>query len=627
MEELGIAIEPGKYGVRIARSDVLELPRHPDAPTGESWLSWTRRQQRPLAVDLFCGAGGLSLGLEDAGYRVVLAVDRDERSIETHRANFSGHAVSLDLSDPDRVDDMLDLLAGVDIDLVAGGPPCQPFSRAGRSKIRHLVAGGVREAEDGRRDLWQVFLRVVEEIRPRAVLMENVPDMALGDDCTTVRQMARRLGVAGYEVEMGLVDAWRYGVPQHRQRLILVALREGDFEWPKPLQEATVRDAIGDLPKLGASVGGRELAYDGPHGAFQEKARGGVPAGRSAVIFDHMTRAVRADDRAAFQLMGQGLRYVDLPEALRRYRADIFDDRYNRLAWNDRSRSITAHIAKDGYWYIHPAEHRTLTVREAARLQTFPDHFRFSGSRSHAFAQIGNAVPPALAREIAAAILAGVARPAPAPDLRASHRRERFRNDLLSWTASRPMPPWLRAGEPWPVLIGMICGGARGERGLAERIVAEWGSPETVNAPTSRRLRRELVTDRGRLAMTRTAAAAKVLRRSGWEAVEQWTEAAGLGPAGRQWVLAIGLGAEHVVTSTATLRVAARFTGTDVDSERRGSNGRLVLAQLIGGGPDAHLVTGAIAALATEVCVPGPPRCGECPVAAGCLTASTAART
>ena len=104
--------------------------------------------------------------------------------------------------------------------------------------------------------------------------------------------------------------------------------------------------------------------------------------------------------------MKPGTRYGDLPKHLRRYRDDIFDDKYNRLSWDDVSRSITAHIAKDGYWYIHPSEQRTLTVREAARIQTFPDHFRFAGTRSHAFRQIGNAVPVALAEAIGRQIAA-----------------------------------------------------------------------------------------------------------------------------------------------------------------------------------------------------------------------------
>jgi DNA (cytosine-5)-methyltransferase 1 len=132
---------------------------------------------------------------------VVVSADVDRAAVQTHLANFPGSCPELDLADPERVDDLLSLLEGVDIDLVAGGPPCQPFSRAGRAKIGDLVDRGVRNAVDPRRELWRVFLRVVEEVRPRSVLMENVPDMALGDDVRTLRFMADRLEALGYETD------------------------------------------------------------------------------------------------------------------------------------------------------------------------------------------------------------------------------------------------------------------------------------------------------------------------------------------------------------------------------------------------------------------------------------------
>ena len=121
-------------------------------------------------------------------------------------------------------------------------------------------------------------------------------------------------------------------------------------------------------------------------------------------VYDHITRPVREDDERAFELMDPKTRYSDLPADMRRYRDDIFDDKYKRLDENDLSRTITAHIAKDGYWYIHPRQNRTLTVREAARLQTFPDRFRFAGPPSAAFRQIGNAVPPLVGERLGRAL-------------------------------------------------------------------------------------------------------------------------------------------------------------------------------------------------------------------------------
>src|SRR5205085_7290206 len=117
------------------------------------------------------------------------------------------------------------------------------------------------------------------------------------------------------------------------------------------------------------------------------------------------------DDAEAFRLLKEGQTYRDLPTKLQRYRTDIFDDKYKRLAWDEVSRSITAHIAKDGYWYIHPEQHRTLSIREAARIQTFPDRFRFAGEPTHRYRQIGNAVPPLLAEHLGRSIHGALARP------------------------------------------------------------------------------------------------------------------------------------------------------------------------------------------------------------------------
>ncbi|MEE1622443.1 DNA cytosine methyltransferase [Zafaria sp. J156] len=395
------------YAVKLERSVPLVLPRHPDAPGDDSFEEWCRREKssgRPLAVDLFSGAGGLGAGVEAAGWTVVAAVDHDTAALETHRANFRGKALEVDMAEPSQVAALIENLRPLGIDLVAGGPPCQPFSRAGRAKIRSLINDGVRDEIDARKELWRSFIDVVLALKPRAVLMENVPDMAIGDDLVVIRAIADILESAGYVVDYRLLDAWRHGVPQHRKRFILQARNDGALPaWPTPMEHRpTVRDAIEDLPSLDETTGARELPYMGqPFSALAKT----LHDDDADIIYDHMTRPVRDDDREAFQLMTSSTLYSDLPEHLRRYRSDTFNDKYKRLDWDDLSRTITAHIAKDGYWYIHPQEHRTLTVREAARIQTFPDSFRFAGTRSDAFRQIGNAVPPALGRTVAEAIL------------------------------------------------------------------------------------------------------------------------------------------------------------------------------------------------------------------------------
>ena len=604
------------YGVRIARSDVLELPRHPMAPDGESWRSWLKGIDGPIAVDLFCGAGGLSQGLEDAGCTVALAVDNDDRSLETHRANFPGRALAFDLADGERVDDLIDLLAGVEVDVLSGGPPCQPFSRAGRSKIRSLVSRGQRPAVDTRRELWRSFVRVAVEVRPRALLMENVPDMALGDDARVIRTMSALLEEAGYQVDARLLDAWRHGVPQHRQRLILVALRDGGtFRWPQSRPTVTIQKAIGDLPPLGEGTGERRMSYTRAQRppSFQRMARTGMTGADREVVFDHMTRAVRDDDREAFTLMGTSTSYADLPDRLRRYGVDSFDDKYNRLGWNELSRSITAHIAKDGYWYIHPGEARTLTVREAARLQTFPDRFRFAGSRSHAFTQIGNAVPPRLASAVAGPMLDAL-NEAPEPE-GPSWRRARTRALLTAHLADTEQGVWARVGEPWPVLASVLCGRSGAGDELARQLLDHWPDP---TAAADRVLPTTFPADcRTQRRADALAAAGAAVAKNGWDD-EDWTATPGVGPAAARWVRVVGLGQGEVVATTGIIRVVTRL-----EWGRRatvsGANARLAMAQVLGPDDDtAATVTAGLAAVAATTCRPRRPTCQSCPLVSVC---------
>jgi DNA (cytosine-5)-methyltransferase 1 len=619
-----VPTRPMNVGVELQRSAPLRLPPNPDRPVNESWRGWALRQTRPRAIDLFAGSGGLSLGLEDAGYRVILSVDNDPWSLETHRHNFAAPALDIDLSDAERVEGLIALVKGIPIDLVAGGPPCQPFSRAGRSKIRSLVAEGRRAATDHRRELWRSFLRVVEGVRPRAVLMENVPDMALGDDLRALRTMLTRLEQAGYAAEAALVETHRHGVPQHRERLILIGVRDGGtFRWPAMARRVTLRQAIGDLPALGNSHGELSMRYGRARTAFQRRARAGLT---DRVVWDHLTRPVRDDDREAFNLMTPETRYGDLPEHLRRYRADIFNDKYHRLGWDQLSRSITAHLAKDGYWYIHPAEARTLTVREAARIQTFPDRFRFAGSRSHQFRQIGNAVPPLLAESLGRSLLTCTHEARPGGTR--SERQHQVRIALIKWARenAREMP-WRHPGQPWSVVVGTLLD-PRPPAGtnLVRAFLAEFPSADSISA---QRLRRFGATQpaavQHRLRRLRRAAGALAADPSG---NTDWLPASGLGDAEAALVEAIGLARDTVLVTRATLRVAARLNRTTVDERRAFSAGRMEVGQLVGGGPDVPIVNAALHALGSMICRPDTPRCRDCPLRHVCLSArSTVGRS
>ena len=617
-----------KYGVTLIRSDHLALVPHSDAPGEDGWRAWVEGLDKPVAVDLFCGAGGLSLGLQQAGFEVAVAVDNDERCLATHQANFPGRVLKMDLADPEQVNKLVKLLSDIEIAVLAGGPPCQPFSRAGRSKIRSLVEEGTRPPVDDRRDLWRVFVELAERLLPSAVLFENVPDIALADESRLVREMAANLEQIGYNVEYRLLDAWRYGVPQHRQRLILVATQNGiGFDWPEPSEDrVTVKDAIADLPLLKMGTGDRCLDYDKPSNRFQQVARAGMPEGADSLVWDHMTRPVRDDDREAFALMKPNTRYSDLPERLRRYRSDIFDDKYKRLDWDDLSRTITAHIAKDGYWYIHPSEHRTLTVREAARLQTFPDRFRFEGTRSHAYTQIGNAVPPILATFIAKALLNALKKNSIQSSIvtveqtntSIANLHSWFRQKILDWTPSGS-DLWRRINEPWPVLVSTICGRKGSNNSLAHKIIEI--SPESFYPQEENFNQLKYLLGGRRInnrRVLRSIQAARSISQEGWEGTK-WAELAKIGTSDTRWVEAVGLGKDYLITTAGVLRVAHRFNGRSSDTS---AQTRVVLAQLIGKG-QAIQTTIAMAALATELCTATSPRCADCPLVNKCTFAQS----
>lgn len=607
------------YGVKLLRSDDLQLEAHRDGCTEETFAEWCVRRRAAgdrLAVDLFSGAGGLSLGLQKAGWTVALAVDTDPKALQTHRHNFSGIALSRDLGDPVQRRELLQMLRGTDIDLVAGGPPCQPFSRAGRNKIRSLVLAGHRAADDHRRELWKAFLEMTLEIHPRAVLMENVPDMGLTDDFLVIRTMIAEFEQAGYHCELRLVDTWAHGVPQHRKRLILLARLDSDcFAWPKPVPQTNIEDAIRDLPELGDGIGERTLPYQRSPGlsAFAQRMRAGMPRG---LVWDHMTRPVREDDREIFSMMDSKTLYADIPEHLRRYSADTFDDKYKRLGWKELSRTITAHIAKDGYWYIHPAEARTLTVREAARIQTFPDVFRFAGTRSDAFRQIGNAVPPLLG-EAAALALAPLDSD---PDSPMVHSLQEARRDLTAWAKTQ------RKNADWYFLPGK--GMTHPVAALTALLIGRGTPPLGVRAAVNRvrgrdrllatdlqALETHFTTPFGRAVLARVRMFAE--QEQDWHDVDKIIEALAMRPAQAR-MFQLLCGRDILLTNQATIRVAARLAGSDSAKVNRLSNGRVDLATLVGAGAEAPLRTAALNLLGNTRCRETASHCASCPLLKHC---------
>lgn len=378
----------------------------------------------PVVLDLFCGAGGMSLGFLMAGFHIGLGVDRDALACQTHAHNFrQSHTVCADITT------IADPLAFVQeqglaqIDVVIGGPPCQGFSRVGRGKLRQ-INNDPRYIHDPRNQLYQEFVRFVGALRPSWFVMENVPDMMYYHDGSglLLDKIVQEFQALDYSVDHRILLAADFGVPQLRQRLFVVGNRhKKPIHWPdannKDTDRVTVWEAIGDLPVVDIKQRVDTISYV-PRcdlNAYQHLMREGC----DGLLYNHQTRWHNSDDIQAFTMLTEGGRYIDLPADLRRYdskrhpekRNEWFKDRYRKLIRNEPSWTVEAHIGKDTYRHIFPSRPggeeppRTISVREAARLQSFPDRFRFLGAFTRQFYQVGNAVPPFLARAVARTIL------------------------------------------------------------------------------------------------------------------------------------------------------------------------------------------------------------------------------
>jgi DNA (cytosine-5)-methyltransferase 1 len=611
------------------RGDRLTLDQKlasPDPSDQEAVRNWLAADKRPLAVDLFSGAGGLSLGLQEAGFRVVAAADTDEVALETHNANFGGLTYSGDLSDPRGFVSFLRGYGVEQVALVAGGPPCQPFSRAGKPKIRSLVRQGKRRERDERVDLWRSFFEVVAELKPSAVLFENVPDLARWNDGEVLLGILSELRKSGFTPHARILQGFEHGVPQHRARLFVVGLRSGAFRWPNRLPLITLGEAISDLPPVVAGEKERIRAYERPMTPFQRRARRGIPREVADSVFDHVARDTRADDAEAFALLRPGQTYRDLPDHLQRYRSDIFADKYKRLDSAEVCRTITAHIARDGYWYIHPTQTRTLSIREAARVQTFPDWFRFAGHSSAQFRQIGNAVPPALARSIARRVQAAMND----RKTRSVELSKDFAGDLLNWwDIKRRSFPWRDTRDPWLILLAELCLRRTRAPQVAERFKTISEAAPTPHAAlgNSSRLRSAMA---GLGLDKRTDDVINIARilANEHEGRVPEDEASlrdlpGVGHYIAGAVRCFAFGRPSVLVDTNTRRIAGRVAGRPSTSLREM---RLELFRISGSEGPSPRFNLALLDLGALVCRARRPICGQCPVAHHCLTAKKRAR-
>jgi DNA (cytosine-5)-methyltransferase 1 len=444
-------------------------------------LARMARGEPPRVLDLFAGAGGLSLGFQRAGFRIDGAVEIDPFAARTHARNFhpddvGRHGVARDITlmEPDEL--------GFDaVDVLVGGPPCQAYARVGRAKLREIADHPSAFKVDPRGNLYLRYLAWVSALRPLALLVENVPDILHYGHHNVVEEMVDALDGLGYVARYSLINSAFHGCPQMRDRVFLIAWRKelgvgvsfpratrfmrlprgyagtravalrhvgagylpadpGDESLPGPV---TAREAIGDLPAVhGASVrrGARRFselyryAAAADYSGYASKMRRwpGFEAGDG--VYDHVIRALPRDV-PIFRAMRPGAEYPEAhatacglaaAEAARRglrvgtqayaelfarmvppYDVGKFPNRWWKLEPDQPVRTLMAHIGKDTYSHIHwdSDQARTISVREAARLQGFPDGFVFEGTMNPAFRQIGNAVPPLMAAAIADVML------------------------------------------------------------------------------------------------------------------------------------------------------------------------------------------------------------------------------
>ena len=356
-------------------------------------------------IDLFSGAGGMSEGFEQAGFSVCAANDFDLDAANTYRLN-NPHVHFIPGPVQSIATEQLLNAARVDkneLDVLIGGPPCQAFS----------VYNHQRGMHDERSGLFREYLRIVEGVMPRFVVMENVTGITSVADGRAVSEIYSSLTALGYHVEHRILKAEEFGVPQERRRIFFIgAMNHSKIIWPDPFcwpntlfPSVTVREAIGDLPRLEILEGEDQAEYDSePLSRYQQESRKCSPG-----LYNHVAPYLATINLERLKHIPQGGSWRNippelLPAGMKRARRSDHTKRYGRLHPNGLASTILTKC--DLHWgaYIHYDQERSLTVREAARLQSFPDKIRFTGARGEQFRQVGNAVPPLLAKAVAQSV-------------------------------------------------------------------------------------------------------------------------------------------------------------------------------------------------------------------------------
>lgn len=393
--------------------------------------------KKPRVLDLFSGAGGISLGFASGGYEVVAGIDNFEQAIETFESNIEGaRGMVRDLRQAN-FSDVRDFVGTAGVDVIVGGPSCQGFSTSGG-----LSRASGRDEHDPRNRLFINYLDLVDELRPSWIVFENVPGLLLYNQGRVALDIVRAFREIGYKVVPMILLAADFGVPQLRRRLVFVGNRTGaDISFPAAthgnpdlwrnyalpfahlsrighggdehvLPHVTFADACSDLPPVGEGMSIDGVKYPAKaETGYQRLMRKG-----SRLVRQHAASDLAALDRLAARTLKEGQNWRDipaelLPERFRRIRPYDATTILKRLQNEAPAYTITTKFNEGTTGaFIHPEQARTITLREAARLQSFPDRFVFSGSASQIRQQIGNAVPPLLAQALAEAIMPAVMR-------------------------------------------------------------------------------------------------------------------------------------------------------------------------------------------------------------------------
>ncbi|KVV26853.1 hypothetical protein WK80_15945 [Burkholderia multivorans] len=377
------------------------------------------------SIDLFCGAGGIAEGFRQAGYRCLYGNDVMPEAIETFAANHPDAIAdcrSVEDVEPAEIRAKLGLAKG-ELDVLVGGPPCQGFS----------INAPERFLSDPRNKLFRHYERFLEEFEPKTFVFENVPGLLSLGDGKVFRQIVKVFSQLGYKVTAKILFAAHYGVPQERWRLILLGSKFSEIDHPAPTHYAkgranfrggntmtfqltdldkevlkpavTVAEAIGDLPRLEMGEGSEDVGYTAPAHSDYAKAMRNV----EGVTFNHYAAKLSKQNAERMKYVAPGGSWRDiphelLPKGMQRARKSDHTKRYGRLKPDGLSGTVLTKC--DPHWgtVFLPDQDRALTVREAARFQSFPDTYKFLGSRVSQYEQVGNAVPVLMARAIALAL-------------------------------------------------------------------------------------------------------------------------------------------------------------------------------------------------------------------------------